>query len=56
MKKGVLRKLTKFTGKHLRQGLFFNEVAGFRPATWYRCFPENFAKLLRTPFFTEHLL
>ena len=22
---------------------------------WYRCFPVNFAKFLRTPFFTEHL-
>ena len=23
---------------------------------WYRCFPVNFAKFLRTPFFIEHLL
>ena len=22
---------------------------------WYRCFPVNFAKFLRTPFLTEHL-
>ena len=22
---------------------------------WHRCFPVNFAKSLRTPFFTEHL-
>ena len=29
-KKGVLRNLTKFTGKHLRQNLFFNKVVGFR--------------------------
>ena len=41
----------------LRQGLFFNKTAGLRPATsWkkglsHRCFPLNFAKLLRTPFF-----
>ena len=27
-KKGVLRNFTKFTGKHLRQSLFFNKVAG----------------------------
>ena len=33
----------------------------FRPATslkeilWHRCFLMNFAKFLRTPFFTEHL-
>ena len=30
----------------------FNKVAGLR----YRCFPVNFAKILRTTFFTEHLL
>ena len=27
-KKGVLRNFTKFTGKHLRQSLFSNKVAG----------------------------
>ena len=31
-KKGVLRNFTKFTGKHLCQGLFFNKVAGLRQA------------------------
>ena len=52
----VLRSFVKFTGKHLCQSLFFNKVAGFRPAIllkkklWHRCFPVNFAKLLRTPF------
>ena len=30
--KGVLRNFTKFTRKHLYQGLFFNKVAD-RPAT-----------------------
>ena len=60
-KKGVLRNLAKFTGKHLCQRLFFNKVAGLRLATllknslWHRCFPVNFAKFLRTSFFTEHL-
>ena len=55
-KKGVLRNFTKFTGKHLRQSLFFNNVAGLRPATllkkrlWHRCFPVNFAKFLRALF------
>ena len=37
IKKGVLRIFTKFTGKHLCQSLFLNNVlnkiAGFRPAT-----------------------
>ena len=52
-KKSVLRNFIKFTGKHLCQSLFFNKVAGFRPATllkkglWHRCFPVNFAKFLR---------
>ena len=27
-KKSVLRNFAKFTGKHLRQGLYFNKVAG----------------------------
>ena len=60
-KKDVFRNFAKFTGKHLCQSLFFSKVAGLRPATllkkrpWHRCFPVNFAKSLRTPFFTEHL-
>ena len=60
-KKGVPRNFAKFTWKHLRQSLFFNKVANLRPATllknrlWHRCFPVNFTKFLRTPFFTEHL-
>ena len=32
-KKGALRNFAKFTGKHLCQSLFFNKVAGLRPAT-----------------------
>ena len=61
MKKGLLRNFAKFTGKRLCQILFFNEVAGLRSATllnktlWHRCFPVNFVKFLRTPFFIEHL-
>ena len=56
LKKVVLRNFTKFTGKQLCQKLFFNIVASLRPATlltkrlWYRCFPVNFAKFLRTLF------
>ena len=33
MKKGVLRNFAKFTGKRLCQSLFFNDIAGLRPAT-----------------------
>ena len=56
IKKGVLRKFTKSTGKHLYHSLFFNKVAGLRPAIllkkrlWYRCFPVNFMNFLGTPF------
>ena len=60
-KKGVLRNVVKFTGKHQCQGLFFIKVADLRPATlskkrlWHSCFPVNLATFLRTPFLTEHL-
>ena len=30
----VLKNFAKFTGKHLCQSLFFNKVAGLRPAWW----------------------
>ena len=32
-KNGVHRNFAKFTGKHLCQSLFFNEVAGLKPST-----------------------
>ena len=54
-RKAVLKRFTKFIGKHLRQSLFFNKVAD-RPATflkkrfWHRCFPVHFVKFLRTLF------
>ena len=56
VRKCVLRNFAKFTGKHICQSLFFNKVAGLRPATllkkrlWYRFFPLNFAKFLKIPF------
>ena len=59
MKKGVLRKIGKFTGKHLCQSHFFNKVAGLRPEIllkkrlWQRCFRVSFAKFYEY-FFTEH--
>ena len=46
--KDVLENFAKFTGKHLCQGLFFNNVAGL--SLWHRCFPVNSAKFSRTPF------
>ena len=56
MEKDVLRNFTKFTAKHLCQSLFLNKFAGLMPATlwkkslWYKCFPVNFVKFLRTSF------
>ena len=58
-KKGVLKYFAKFTGKHLCQSLFFNNVAGLRPVTllkkrfWHRCFPVYFAKILRTTYIAQ---
>ena len=57
----VLKIFAKFTGKHLCQNLVLNNVAGVGPATlfkkglWHRCFPMNSVKILRTPFFIEHI-
>ena len=48
MKNSILKNFSKFTGKDLCQGLFFNKVAGLRPATflkkrpWHRSFPVNY--------------
>ena len=52
-KKGVLRNFAKFTGKHLHQNLFFNNLEGLGP--WYCCLPVNSVKFRRTPFLIEHL-
>ena len=60
-KKDVLRNFTKFTGKHLFQSLFFNKIAGFKPATflkkrlWHRCFLVNFVKFQKTLFYRTPL-
>ena len=50
MKKGVLKNFTNF----LCWSLFLTNLWAFRPATLFkkiqnRCFPEKFAKFLRTP-------
>ena len=60
-RKGVLRNFKKFTGEHLCQSLVCNRVARLRTVTllkkrfWYRCFPVNFWKFLKTPSITEQL-
>ena len=56
IKKGVCRNFTKFAEKHLCQSLFFNKVAGLRPAILlkkrlcHRCYPLDFVEFLRIPF------
>ena len=56
IRKCVLRNFAKFAGKYMCQSLFFNKVAVFRVATffkkrlWHRCFPVNFVRFLRAPF------
>ena len=60
-RRGVLRNLEKITGKLLCQSLLFNKVAGLRTVNllkkrfWYKCFPVNFLKFLKTPSIIEHL-
>ena len=52
------RNFAKFTGKHLCQSLFFNKLAGLRPANllkkklWHNC---EFCKKILSTFFTEQL-
>ena len=56
-KKSFLKNFTKVKGKQLCQSLFFNKVAGLRPATLlkkrlrHRCFLVHLAESLRTPFY-----
>ena len=53
VRKDVLRNFAKFTGKHLCQGLFMSgpKACNFiKKRLWHRCFPVNFAKVLRTLF------
>ena len=46
-KKSVRKNFATFTGKYLRQSLFFKKKH------WRRCFPVNFAKFLRI-FFSQN--
>ena len=57
IKKAVLENLAIFTGKDLRQSLFFHKNAGLQVCNFiekrllHRCFPVNIAKFLRTSIF-----
>ena len=55
LKKGVIRKFVKFTGKHLCQSLIFKNVAGLRAATILKetlaqVFPSEFCEISKNNF------
>ena len=58
-KEGVLKNFTKFTGKHLCQSLFSNKATSllqlYQKVALAQVIFCEFWKILRTPFFTEHL-
>ena len=63
MKKGVVKNFIKFTGKHLRQRLSFNKVAGLGTGTSLKRDSKavvflrtlgNF-EIFRNNFLTEHI-
>ena len=54
MKKDVLKNVAKFTGKHLRQNLFFNKtLLGKELRDMFSC---ELKEIFKNIFFTEHLL
>ena len=60
LRKGVLRNFAKFTGKHLCQRLFFNQVADlslqlYKKGTLTQVFSCEFSEISKNTFFTEHL-
>ena len=50
IKKRIFRNFTTFTGKHLRQSLFFNKVAGLRPKTCNFIKKETLAQVFYCEF------
>ena len=59
-KKGVFRNFEKFTGKHLRLGLFLNKVEGwpgtlFTKKTQAQVFSCGFCEISQNTFLTEHV-
>ena len=59
-KKGVIINFVKFTGKHLCQRLFFNNVSGLRPATLLKkesliqVFSHEFCEISKNSFFLQN--
>ena len=52
-KKGAVRNFAKFTGKHLRQSLFFNKVAGLRPKFHKRINKKQYSSNLNSKNITD---
>ena len=52
-KKGVLKNFSKFMGKRLYQGLFFNKVAGQENLT--QVFSSEFCEIFKNTIFIEQL-
>ena len=55
---GILKNFPKFTGKHLRQSLFCNKIAGLRSATLLKetlaqAFSYEFCEIFKNTFFHE---
>ena len=48
--KGLLRYFAEFIEKHMYRVPFLIKLQALKKRPWYRCFPLNFAKFLRTPF------
>ena len=59
VRKGVFRNITKFTGKHLCQSLFFNKVSEacnfIKKEKLAQVFSCEFCEISKNIFFTEHL-
>ena len=53
-KNDVLKNLTKFTGKHLCQSVFFNKFASLRPVTLAQVFSCEFCDIFKNTFFIKH--
>ena len=57
----LAKSFTKFTRKHLCWSRLFSKAAGLKltillkKRLQHKSFPANFLKILRTPFFMEHL-
>ena len=58
IKKSLLRNFAVFTGKHLCQSLFFNNVADLffiKQETLKQAFSHIFCEIFKNTFFTKHL-